>query len=69
MTDPRGQSRSRRPFGHGAASGEPEREADLSTEQACTQAPSWFPHAHGHQRRPQSAECPAFARTQAAFRL
>jgi len=45
------------------------READLSTEQACTQAPSRFPHAHGHQRRAQGAFGTAFARTQAAFRL
>ena len=45
------------------------READLSTEQACTQAPSRFPRAHGHQRRTQGRRGPAFARAQAAFRL
>ena len=45
------------------------READLSTEQACTQAPSRFPRAHGHQGRAQGAFSAALARTQAAFRL
>ena len=45
------------------------READLSTEQACTQASSRFPHAHGHQGRAQGAFGTALARTQAAFRL
>ena len=57
------------PFRHGATSGELKREADLSTEQACTQAPSRFPRAHGHQRRTQSAVGAALARTQAALRL
>jgi ribonuclease P protein component len=54
---------------HGATTGEFKREADLSTEQACTQAPSRFPHAHGHQRRAQGAFRSAFARAQAAVRL
>ncbi len=58
--------RSRR---HGATSGERNREADLSTEQACTQASSRFPRAHGHQRRTQGGGGTALARTQAAFRL
>ncbi len=45
------------------------READLSTEQACTQAPSRFPHAHGHQRWAQGAFGTALTWAQAAFRL
>ena len=54
---------------HGATSGEPNREADLSTEQACTQAPPRFSRAHGHQRRTQGGCGTALARTQAAVRL
>src|ERR1700690_3022018 len=45
------------------------READLSTEQACTQASSRFPHAHGDQGRTQGLVGAALARTQAAFLL
>jgi len=37
------------------ASGERPGEADLPTEQAGAQAPSWFPRAHGDQGRPQGA--------------
>ena len=43
------------------ASGERPGEADLSTEQAGAQAPSWLPGAHGDQGRPQGARqapCP-----------
>src|SRR4029077_12263703 len=49
--------------------GELNREADLSTEQACTQTPSRFPRAHGHQGRTQSLVGAARTRTQAAQRL
>ena len=45
------------------------READLSTEQACTQAPSRFPRAHGDQGRAQGVVRASWARTQAAFCL
>ena len=54
---------------HGATSGELKREADLSTEQARTQAPSRFPRAHGHQGRTQGGGGTALARTQAAVCL
>jgi ribonuclease P protein component len=54
---------------HGATSGEQNREADLSTEQACTQAPPRFSRAHGHHRRTQGGCGTALARTQAAVRL
>ena len=57
------------PRRHGATCGELNREADLSTEQARTQAPSRFPRAHGHQGRTQSGVGTALARTQAAERL
>ena len=57
------------PRRHGATSGELNREADLSTEQACTQAPSRFPRAHGHQGRTQGGGGAARARAQAAVRL
>lgn len=50
-------------------SGELKREADLSTEQACTQAPSRFPQAHGNQGRAQSPVRPSGTRTQAAVCL
>ena len=45
------------------------READLSTEQACTQAPSRFPRAHGDQGRTQGVVSASGARTQAALCL
>jgi ribonuclease P protein component len=45
------------------------READLSTEQTCTQAPSRFPRAHGNQRRTQSPVGAPGAWTQAAVCL
>jgi len=45
------------------------READLSTEQARTQAPSRFPRAHGNQGWTQSAVSAPGTRTQAAVRL
>ena len=45
------------------------READLSTEQACTQAPSRFPRANGDQGRAQGAIGPARARAQATLCL
>ncbi len=61
--------RRRYPHRHGATSGEIKREADLSTEQACTQAPSRFPRAHGYQGRTKSIVGPALARTQTPFRL
>jgi len=32
---------------------ENDREADLSTQQTGAQAPSWFPRAHCHDRRPE----------------
>src|SRR5262249_36458845 len=49
------------------ASGERPGEADLSTEQAGAQAPSWLPGAHGDQGRPQGARqapCPGPPHTQ-----
>lgn len=54
---------------HGATSGDPEREADLSTEQARTQAPTRFPRAHGNQGWTQGLVGPPGTRTQAAVRL
>jgi ribonuclease P protein component len=45
------------------------READLSTEQACAQAPSWLPNPNGYPGRPQGAQRPSRARAQAAQRL
>jgi ribonuclease P protein component len=45
------------------------READLSTQQTRTQAPSWLPRAHGHQGRPQGRLRAARPRPQAADRL
>ena len=48
---------------------EKRRETHLSTEQARPQAPSRFPCAQGHARRPQGAGRPPFEGTQAAFRL
>jgi len=45
------------------------READLSTEQARTQAPSRLSRAYGNCRRPQGPGGPALARTQAPQRL
>jgi ribonuclease P protein component len=57
------------PRPHGAISGEPNREADLPTEQACTQASSRLPRAHGHQGRTQGGGGAPGARAQAAFRL
>jgi ribonuclease P protein component len=45
------------------------READLSTQQTRTQAPSWIPRAHGNQGRPQGRCGPAQPRPQAAQRL
>jgi len=45
------------------------READLSTEQACTQAPSRFPRAHGDQGRTQGAVGAARTRAQATLCL
>jgi ribonuclease P protein component len=41
------------------------READLSTEQARTQAPSWLPYPYGDAGRAQGAQCPPGARAQA----
>ena len=45
------------------------READLSTEQACAQAPSRVPRAHGDQGRTQGVVGASGARTQAALGL
>ncbi len=45
------------------------READLSTEQTCTQAPSRFPLAYGDQGRTQGLVGAPGARAQAAVRL
>ena len=45
------------------------READLSTEQARTQAPSRFPRAHGHQGRTQGGIGAPRPRAQATVRL
>jgi ribonuclease P protein component len=45
------------------------READLSTEQAGAQAPSWVPHADGDQGRPQGPVEAARPGSQAAQRL
>jgi len=58
--------RTRADFWRNATARPPEnmnREADLSTEQACTQAPPRFSRAHGHQRRTQSGGRSALART------
>jgi ribonuclease P protein component len=57
------------PRPHGAISGELNREADLPTEQACTQAPSRFPRAHGHQGRTQGGGGAPVAGAQAVVRL
>jgi len=54
---------------HGATSGELNREADLSAEQARTQTPSWLPRAHGHQGRTQGGIGAPRAWAQAAVRL
>jgi ribonuclease P protein component len=56
-------------FPHSASSGDLKREADLSTEQACAQAPSRFPHAHGNQGRTESPVGTPQARAQAAVGL
>ena len=45
------------------------READLSTEQACAQAPSWLPNPDGNSGRSQGAQRPSCARAKAAQRL
>jgi ribonuclease P protein component len=45
------------------------READLSTEQACAQAPTRLSDANGHYGRTQGAECSSDARPQAAERV
>jgi ribonuclease P protein component len=50
-------------------SGDLKREADLSTEQARTQAPSRFPSAYGNQGRTESPVGASGARTQAALGL
>ena len=41
------------------------READVSTEQAGAQAPSWLPYPHGHAGRTQGPQCPPGAWTPA----
>jgi ribonuclease P protein component len=48
---------------------ENDREADLSTQQARAQAPSWFSRPHGHQWRCQGDRGPPGARSQASFGL
>jgi ribonuclease P protein component len=48
---------------------ENDREADLSTQQACAQAPSWLSRPHGHQWRRQGDRSPPSTRSQAAFGL
>jgi hypothetical protein len=55
--------------GSGATFRRNKREADLSTEQTGTQAPSRLPRAYGHQGRTQSALGTARTRPQTAFRL
>src|SRR5712692_8158454 len=45
---------------------EESREADLSTEQAGAQAPSWLPDPDGYSGRSQGAQRPSRARPQAA---
>jgi hypothetical protein len=45
------------------------READLSTQQAGAQAPSWISRPYGHHGRPQGGRSPAQAGPQAAQRL
>ena len=45
------------------------READLSTEQAGAQAPSWLPHPDGYSGRSQGAQCSPGAGPQAAQRV
>ena len=65
----KGRGPRRRPSNHRrypAASGEPPREADLSTEQAGTQAPPRLPRPHGEHRRPQGARQAPRPRSQAA---
>ena len=54
---------------HATANGDRTREADLSTQQAGAQAPSWISPPPEDQRRPQGAGRPASARPQAAQRL
>jgi ribonuclease P protein component len=48
------------------AAKEESREADLSTEQAGAQAPSWFPNPDGYYGRSQGAQRPSGARPKAA---
>lgn len=54
---------------HATANGDIAREADLSTQQAGAQAPSWISPPSENQGRPQSACCPASAWAEAAERL
>ena len=54
---------------HATANGDRTREADLPTQQAGAQAPSWISPPPQDQGRPQGACCPARARAQAAERL
>ena len=54
---------------HATANGEQAREADLPTQQAGAQAPSWISPPPEDQGRPQGAGRPARARAQAAQRL
>src|SRR5437868_15176986 len=54
---------------HATANGDRTREADLSTQQAGAEAPSWISPPPEDQRRPQGAGRPARARAQAAQRL
>src|SRR3954462_14593904 len=54
---------------HATANGDRTREADLSTQQAGAQAPSWISPPPEDQGRPQGAGCPAGAWAQAAQRL
>jgi ribonuclease P protein component len=48
---------------------ENDREADLSTQQARAQAPSWFSRPHGHQWWRQGDRSPPGTRSQASFGL
>jgi ribonuclease P protein component len=48
---------------------ENDREADLSTQQARAQAPSWFSRTHGHQWWRQGDRSPPGTRSQAPFGL
>ena len=54
---------------HATANGDRTREADLSTQQAGAEAPSWISPPPEDQRRPQGAGRSARARAQAAQRL